>query len=230
MTFKELFKIHREAAGLSKSDVARHLNRTDAYIRKLENLGYTPPTYDICCQLVTLFNLQDSERRAFLQAAFQERLHENGRFYQDVHQQNGLRFDLDDNQEYLSQLRFCIVFQTKFNTPLLDDSRVQAKLQQIIQSTCTDFNHTITEIDIHPNQVSFVLHSNAETEIVTFVKGLKTLSSDQLRQQFPELTTLPTLWANRFGVFTIGEKPNVSTETLLNSTPMSMQAALTYDD
>ncbi len=229
-TFKSLLKKHREASGLSKSELARHLDKTDAYIRKLENLGYNPPTYEICCQLSTLFTLTPSDRKAFLTAAFHERLHEDRLFYNDVYHSSTTDHPLTTHPDHLSRLSYYVIWSTKFNDPLLQAQEVIHRLEALIQMTCADFGHQLSELEIQPNQVSFTLSCSTSTDLTVFIQGLKRLSSDQIRQQFPTLTILPTLWGSKFGVFTIGDKPTADTQATVNTTQMTLHAALSHDD
>ena len=57
MAFNDLFKKYRLRQNLTKLGIAKYLEKTDGYIRKVENQGYTPPQYSICKKLADIFSV-----------------------------------------------------------------------------------------------------------------------------------------------------------------------------
>ncbi|NQY74373.1 MAG: helix-turn-helix transcriptional regulator [Candidatus Margulisbacteria bacterium] len=84
MAFKDTFKKYRVRQKLTKVSVAKCIHKTDAYVRKIENQGYTPPKYDVCKKLSDIFDLTDEEKGGFLKEAFIERLKGDSEFYENI--------------------------------------------------------------------------------------------------------------------------------------------------
>jgi transcriptional regulator with XRE-family HTH domain len=83
MTFGKLLKKHKEASGLSSTDMSRRLGVTLTYVRNLEEGKKKPPTFERCKDLVNILGIQKSDVEQFLRAAFIERLKGDDRKFYD---------------------------------------------------------------------------------------------------------------------------------------------------
>ena len=88
---------------------------------------------------------------------------------------------------------------------------VKERLEQLLREVAHEHGWTILELAIQPDHVHLFLRSDpytAPSDIARFMKGR---SSRVLREEFPELLKLPSLWTHSLFVSTAG---NVSAETI----------------
>jgi putative transposase len=88
---------------------------------------------------------------------------------------------------------------------------VRDRLEQLIREVAEEHGWQIIELAIQPDHVHLFLRSDpytAPSDIARFMKGR---SSRLLREEFPHLLKLPSLWTHSFFVSTAG---NVSAETI----------------
>ena len=89
--------------------------------------------------------------------------------------------------------------------------QVKERLEHLIGEVVAEHGWTILTLAIQPDHVHLFLRSDpytAPSGIVRFIKGR---SSRVLREEFPELLKLPSLWTHSFFVSTAG---NVSQEII----------------
>ena len=88
---------------------------------------------------------------------------------------------------------------------------IKERLEQLIREVAQEHGWAILELAIQPDHVHLFLRGDpytAPSDIARFMKGR---SSRVLREEFPELLKLPSLWTHSFFVSTAG---NVSPETI----------------
>ncbi len=88
---------------------------------------------------------------------------------------------------------------------------VRARLEQIIREVAAEHDWTVIELAIQPDHVHLFLRANPymlPSDIPRLIKGR---SSHLLREEFPHLLKLPSLWTRSFFLSTAG---NVRQETI----------------
>jgi putative transposase len=88
---------------------------------------------------------------------------------------------------------------------------IKARLEQLIREVASEHGWTLLEVAIQPDHVHLFLRSDpysAPSDIARLMKGR---SSRVLREEFPDLLKLPSLWTQSFFVSTAG---NVSHEVI----------------
>jgi putative transposase len=88
---------------------------------------------------------------------------------------------------------------------------IKERLEQLINEVTNEHGWSILALAIQPDHVHLFLRGDpytAPSDIARFIKGR---SSHVLREEFPELLKLPSLWTHSFFVSTAG---NVSSETI----------------
>jgi putative transposase len=88
---------------------------------------------------------------------------------------------------------------------------IKARLEQIIREVASEHGWTILELAIQPDHVHVFLRGDPYTTPSDIARFMKGRSSHDLREEFPELLKLPSLWTHSFFVSTAG---NVSAETI----------------
>ncbi len=88
---------------------------------------------------------------------------------------------------------------------------VEKRLRQIIWEVCQENDWIIIALEIMPNHVHLLVNVLPTIPPHKIVKAIKGRSSRYLRQQFPHLMKIPSLWTHSYFVSTAG---NVSSETI----------------
>src|SRR5262245_4894557 len=87
---------------------------------------------------------------------------------------------------------------------------MRARLEQIIREVATEHDGTVNEVAIQPDHVQLFIRTNPYTLPSDIPRLIKGRTSQYLRDEFPRLRRLPSLWTRSFNLSTAG---NVSQET-----------------
>lgn len=88
---------------------------------------------------------------------------------------------------------------------------VEKRLRQIIWEVCQEKDWKIIALDIMPDHIHLFVNVPPQVAPHQVAKAIKGRSSRLLRQEFPHLLKLPSLWTHSYFVSTAG---NVSSETV----------------
>jgi putative transposase len=88
---------------------------------------------------------------------------------------------------------------------------IRTRLEQIVREVATENNWTVIELAIQPDHVHLFVRADPHTRPSDIPRRIKGRSSHHLRQEFPQLCKLPSLWTRSFFLSTAG---NVSQETI----------------
>ena len=88
---------------------------------------------------------------------------------------------------------------------------VKERLEQLIREVASEHGWTILELAIQPDHVHVFLRGDPYTAPSDIARLIKGRSSRVLREEFPELLKVPSLWTQSFFVSTAG---NVSHEII----------------
>jgi putative transposase len=86
-----------------------------------------------------------------------------------------------------------------------------SRLEQITREVAEEHDWTVIELTIQPNHVHLFIRANPYTVPSDIPRLIKGRSSHQLRDEFPQLRKLPSLWTRSFFLSTAR---NVSHETI----------------
>ena len=89
--------------------------------------------------------------------------------------------------------------------------KIKERLEQIIKEVAEENGTDILALAVNPDHVHLIVSANPMIPPHKIVKAFKGRSSRLLRQEFPELLRLPSLWTRSYFVSTAG---NVSSETI----------------
>ncbi len=94
-----------------------------------------------------------------------------------------------------------IVFQTKYNRPLLKGS-IQSRAKEIIRETLEDLDCGVVQIKVYPNRIHLQFVYPPRLSISNIMNKVKGKSSWILRKEYPELVKQnpKALWAPRYGM------------------------------
>lgn len=88
---------------------------------------------------------------------------------------------------------------------------VEKRLRQIIWEVCQEKTWIVIALEIMSDHVHLLVNVPPNIAAHEVVKAIKGRSSRYLRQEFPHLLKLPSLWTHSYFVSTTG---NVSSETI----------------
>lgn len=109
---------------------------------------------------------------------------------------------------YLCNYHF--VWIPKRRKPVLV-GEIKERLKQIIEEVCSENGWEILALEIMPNHVHLFLSAPPYLSPHIILRRIKGRSARILRQEFPELLKLPSMWTRSYFVSTAG---NVSSETI----------------
>lgn len=112
------------------------------------------------------------------------------------------------NKVYLIQ--YHLVWCPKRRKPVLV-GKIKERLEQIIYEVADELGIKDLKLAINPDHLHLFVSAYPTIPVHKIVKRIKGRSSRILRQEFPELLKLPSLWTHSYFVATIG---NVSKETI----------------
>ena len=205
-SFRELMKDFRTKAGLSKADLARYLSKTHAYIRKIENDGYMPPSFENCQKLAEIFNLGDEDKQRFFDQAFYERTSKNQCFQIET---NATSLKWRSDADFLSCCVYWVYWETKFKAALLS-SDVQTLLKHWIEKALSEFDYPLLDLSFSTCSLTMQLEVPPTIQIQDVIVGLKNLSSAHVRNQVQGLSSYPSLWSKKHALITLGTPPTLA--------------------
>lgn len=89
---------------------------------------------------------------------------------------------------------------------------IAARLETLLRETATELGCEVIDLAIQPDHVHFFVSATPDLAPNQIVGRLKGKSSRILRQEFPYLLRMPSLWTRSYFVSTAG---NVASETVL---------------
>jgi putative transposase len=88
---------------------------------------------------------------------------------------------------------------------------IRTRLEQIVREVAAENQWTVIELAIQPDHVRLFVRADPNTLPSDIPRRIKGRSSRYLRDEFPQLRRLPSLWTRSFFLSTAG---NVSQETI----------------
>lgn len=90
-------------------------------------------------------------------------------------------------------------------------NNVEKRLREIVWQVCQEKGWIVIALEIMPDHIHLLVNVPPTVPAHQIVKAIKGRSSRLLRQEFPHLLKLPSLWTHSYFVSTAG---NVSSETV----------------
>lgn len=113
-------------------------------------------------------------------------------------------YDYRRTESSVSQVNYHFVFVPKRRKAILIND-IAKRLQSIIFGLVEEHNWRLIALEIMPDHVHFFINaptSESPAEIARWVKGR---ASKLLRDEFPQLKKLPSLWSPSYFVATTGQ-------------------------
>ena len=108
-----------------------------------------------------------------------------------------------------------LVWIPKRRKPVLRGD-IKLRLATILESVASDKGWIIKAKEIAPDHVHLLVEYDEKTAISEVVKAFKGRSSRMLREEFPELTKLPSLWTKSYFYDTSGKVSTAKVMAYIN--------------
>jgi len=110
----------------------------------------------------------------------------------------------------VSLLRYHFVWCPKRRRKVLVGN-VALRLKELLEEKTAELGWSIVALEIMPDHVHLFLGTDPDVSPTQVMHALKGYTSRVLRQEFPKLQTMPSLWTRSYWVSTAG---NVSAATI----------------
>ncbi len=102
--------------------------------------------------------------------------------------------------------KYHLIWCPKYRRRVLVD-QVEARLVEIIDEVCAEHGAEVIELETMPDHVHLLVEVPPAVPMSKFIGTLKGRSSRLLRQEFPHLRRLPSLWTPSWFMSTVGGAP-----------------------
>jgi putative transposase len=118
--------------------------------------------------------------------------------------------DYQRSKHHVFLINYHLVWCPKRRRKVLTGA-VEQRLKQIIGEVANELNIQILALEVMPDHLHLFVSSRPELCLTHIVKAMKSRSSRVLREEFPDLQRMPSLWTHNYFVSTAG---NVSADTI----------------
>jgi putative transposase len=118
--------------------------------------------------------------------------------------------DCQRDEHRIHLIVYHLVWTPKRRKPVLV-GEIAADCQALIEKKCTEKGWRILELAVRPDHIHLFVQAWPVTAAAEIVKECKGLTSHELREKYPALKRLPSLWTRSYFAATAG---NVSAEVI----------------
>lgn len=111
----------------------------------------------------------------------------------------------------VSLLNYHFVFCPRYRRKIFLNNEVEKRFKEIVKEVCDSLNIEIIAIECDKDHAHMFLNTLPTLSPADIMAKIKGVSSKILREEFPHLQHLPSLWTHSYFVSTAG---NVSSETI----------------
>ncbi|MFJ8119980.1 IS200/IS605 family transposase [Bacillus mycoides] len=111
----------------------------------------------------------------------------------------------------VSFINYHFVFCPRYRRNIFLNTKVEERFKMLVQEVCSELDIVIIAMECETDHVHLFLHTLPTLSPAETMAKIKEVTSKRLREEFPHLMHLPSLWTRSYFVFTAG---NVSNETI----------------
>lgn len=119
-----------------------------------------------------------------------------------------MEYQRDEHRVHL--ILYHLVWTPKRRKAVLKDG-IAVECRRLIEQKCIERGWEIVELAIQPDHIHLFVRVWPSVSAADVVKEVKGLTSHELRERYPVLRKLPSLWTRSYFAATVG---NVSNETV----------------
>ena len=111
----------------------------------------------------------------------------------------------------VSLINYHFVFCPRYRRKIFDISNVETRFKEIVKEICGELEIEIIAIECDRDYTHIFLNCLSTLSPSDIMNKIKGVSSKLIREEFKELSKMPSLWTRSYFVSTAG---NVSSETI----------------
>ncbi|HHL0974650.1 TPA: IS200/IS605 family transposase [Bacillus cereus] len=111
----------------------------------------------------------------------------------------------------VSFINYHFVFCPRYRRKIFLNTKVEERFKGLVQEVCNELDIVIVAMECDKDHVHLFLHTLPTRSPADTMAKIKGVTSKRLREEFPHLAHLPSLWTRSYFVSTAG---NVSIETI----------------
>ena len=111
----------------------------------------------------------------------------------------------------VSLINYHLVFCPRYRRKIFNIPGVEDRFKELTRLECQKHNIDIFAMECHNDHVHMFVSVYPQQSIPDVVKVIKGATSHKLREEFPQLMNMPSLWTRSYFVSTAG---SVSSETI----------------
>ncbi|MCB7071703.1 IS200/IS605 family transposase [Caldibacillus sp. 210928-DFI.2.22] len=111
----------------------------------------------------------------------------------------------------VSLINYHFVFCPRYRRKIFLRSDVEERFKQLVQEICEELDIVIVALECDKDHTHMFLNALPMLSPADIMAKIKGVTSKKLREEFPHLRHLPSLWTRSYFVSTAG---NVSSETI----------------
>ena len=111
----------------------------------------------------------------------------------------------------VSFINYHFVFCPRYRRQIFLDSKVEQRFKEMVHEICESLKIEIVALECDKDHTHMFLNTLPTFSPANIMAKIKGVTSKQLREEFPHLRHLPSLWTRSYFVSTAGD---VSSETI----------------
>lgn len=111
----------------------------------------------------------------------------------------------------ISLINYHFVFCPRYRRKIYDIDGVEQRFKELVADECAKLDIEILAMECHHDHAHIFLSCPPQLSPSDIMKQIKGATSHKLREEFPILTKMPSLWTRSYFVSTAG---NVSSSTI----------------
>ncbi|WP_462408566.1 IS200/IS605 family transposase [Neobacillus sp. Marseille-QA0830] len=111
----------------------------------------------------------------------------------------------------VSLINYHFVFCPRYRRKIFFDSRVEQRFKELVHDICESLNVEVIALECDKDHTHMFLNALPTFSPADIMAKIKGVTSKKLREEFPHLRHLQSLWTRSYFVSTAG---NVSSETI----------------
>jgi len=111
----------------------------------------------------------------------------------------------------VSLINYHFVFCPRYRRKIFFDSKVEQRFKEMVHEICESLKIKVVALECDKDHAHMFLNTLPTLSPANIMAKIKGVTSKQLREEFPHLQHLPSLWTRSYFVSTAG---NVSSQTI----------------
>ncbi|MFD2681923.1 IS200/IS605 family transposase [Bacillus seohaeanensis] len=111
----------------------------------------------------------------------------------------------------VSLINYHFVFCPQYRRKIFLDTNVEQRFKEMVYEVCEPLEINVVALECDKDHAHMFLNAPPTLSPANIMERIKGVTSKQLREEFPHLQHLPSLWTLSYFVSTVG---NVSSETI----------------